>query len=106
MPARCCCRGRRARCSIRILRRAVAEPAGVLGKIAPAKREELAHRFDGVSLDALRARARPARRSLTATLALNGARFLLEIKPASPSRPLMPRPTAPAATPPAHSAPA
>src|SRR5260370_20775186 len=91
MPARCCCRGRRARCSIRILRRAVAEPAGVLGKIAAAKREELAHRFDGVSLDALRARARPTRRSLAATLALNGARFIVETKRASPSGGMMRR---------------
>jgi indole-3-glycerol phosphate synthase/phosphoribosylanthranilate isomerase len=63
----------------------VAEAAGVLGKIAAAKREELAMRFDGVSLDALRSRARPARRSLAATLAQDRARFILEIKKASPS---------------------
>jgi indole-3-glycerol phosphate synthase/phosphoribosylanthranilate isomerase len=63
----------------------VAEPAGVLGQIAAAKRDELARRFDGVSLDALRARAEPTRRSLVATLAQPGARFLLEIKRASPS---------------------
>ncbi|HKP34879.1 MAG TPA: bifunctional indole-3-glycerol-phosphate synthase TrpC/phosphoribosylanthranilate isomerase TrpF [Sphingomicrobium sp.] len=58
---------------------------GVLGKIAAAKREELALRYDGVPLDALRARARPTRRSLPAVLAKNGARFILEIKKASPS---------------------
>lgn len=58
---------------------------GVLGKIAAAKREELALRFDGVSLDALRARARQTRRSLAAVLARDGARFILEIKKASPS---------------------
>jgi len=58
---------------------------GVLGKIAAAKREELALRYDGVSLDALRARARPTPRSLAQTIAKKGARFVLEIKKASPS---------------------
>lgn len=61
------------------------EPVGVLGKIAAAKREELASRYEGVTLDALRARAEPTQRSLTATLAQPGARFILEIKKASPS---------------------
>lgn len=61
------------------------EPSGVLGEIAAAKREELGSCFDGVSLDALRARARPTRRSFTETLAKPGARFILEIKKASPS---------------------
>ena len=32
----------------------MADPAGVLGRIAAAKREELARRFDGVTLAALR----------------------------------------------------
>ena len=63
----------------------MAEPAGVLGQIAAAKRTELAARYDGVSLEALRARAQPTRRSLTAVLARKGARFILEIKRASPS---------------------
>ncbi len=63
----------------------MAEPAGVLREIASATREELAHRFDGVSLDALRTRARPTQRSLAAVLAKSGARFVLEIKQASPS---------------------
>ena len=58
---------------------------GLLGKIAAAKREELALRYDGVSLDALRARATPSRRSLAQAIAKNGARFILEIKKASPS---------------------
>lgn len=58
---------------------------GVLGRIAAAKQEELRRRFDGVSLDSLRARARPTDRSLTDTLAQDGARFVLEIKKASPS---------------------
>ena len=39
----------------------MAEATGVLGEIAAAKREELARRFDGVSLDALRAGAKPTR---------------------------------------------
>ena len=58
---------------------------GVLGKIAAAKREELALRFDGVSLESLRARARRTRKSLVAALAQDGARFILEIKKSSPS---------------------
>src|SRR5438270_3765654 len=64
---------------------AVIEPVGVLGEIAAANRDELARRFDGVSLDALRARAEPTTRSLAAVLAKEGARFILEIKKASPS---------------------
>ena len=58
---------------------------GVLGEIAAAKRRELARRLDGVSLDALRARAEPTPRSLASALAEAGARFILEIKKASPS---------------------
>ena len=58
---------------------------GVLGKIAAAKREELARRFDGVSLAALRSQALPTERSLTSAIAKDGARFILEIKKASPS---------------------
>ena len=61
------------------------EVAGVLGKIAAAKRDELASRYQGVTLDALRARAEPTNRSLTQVLAQRGARFILEIKKASPS---------------------
>jgi indole-3-glycerol phosphate synthase / phosphoribosylanthranilate isomerase len=63
----------------------VAEATGVLGEIAAAKREELARRLGGVSLDALRAGAKPSRRSLAEVLAQPGARFILEIKKASPS---------------------
>ena len=63
----------------------MAEPPGILGRIGAAKREEIARRFDGLSLDALRARAVPTRQSLTAVLAKDGARFILEIKKASPS---------------------
>lgn len=63
----------------------MAEPVGVLGKIAQAKRAELLKRFEGVSIDALRSRAKRTRRSLFAALAKPGARFILEIKKASPS---------------------
>jgi indole-3-glycerol phosphate synthase/phosphoribosylanthranilate isomerase len=58
---------------------------GILGQIAAAKREELQARFDGVSLGALRATAERTRLSLTAALAQDGARFILEIKQVSPS---------------------
>ena len=58
---------------------------GILGKIAAAKREELARRFDDVSLDSLRSQAMPTQRSLAAVMASDGARFILEIKKASPS---------------------
>jgi indole-3-glycerol phosphate synthase/phosphoribosylanthranilate isomerase len=61
------------------------EPGGVLGGIAAAKRVELARRLDGVSIDALRANAESAGRSLVHALARPGARFILEIKRASPS---------------------
>ena len=61
------------------------EPVGVLGKIAAAKRSELASRYDGVTLDALRDRAERTSRSLQTVLAQDGARFILEIKKASPS---------------------
>ena len=61
------------------------EPAGVLGRIAEAKREELASRFEGVALDSLRSSAQPTERSLRAAMERPGARFILEIKRASPS---------------------
>jgi indole-3-glycerol phosphate synthase / phosphoribosylanthranilate isomerase len=63
----------------------VVEIGGVLGEIAGAKRSELRQRFDGVSIDALRAEAVPTRRRFTSALARPGARFILEIKKASPS---------------------
>ena len=62
----------------------MAEPTGILGKIAAAKREELKQRFEGVALDSLRSRASPSKHSLAAVLVENGARFILEIKRASP----------------------
>ena len=61
------------------------EPGGILGRIASAKRAELDARFDGVALDSLRDEARPTDRSLAEALAQPGARFILEIKKASPS---------------------
>jgi indole-3-glycerol phosphate synthase / phosphoribosylanthranilate isomerase len=58
---------------------------GILSQIVASKREELARRFDGVSIDALRSRAEPTRRSLATATARPGTRFILEIKKASPS---------------------
>lgn len=58
---------------------------GILGQIVAAKRAELAERYRGVSLDALRAQAVPTTRSLAAVIAKPGARFILEIKKASPT---------------------
>ena len=63
----------------------MAEPAGILAEIAASKRAELAARFAGVTLDALKARAEPTKRGLAAALARPGACFILEIKKASPS---------------------
>ena len=61
------------------------EPVGVLGEIAAAKKQELASRFDGVTLDALRAEAKTTYRSLAQAIAQPGSSFILEIKKASPS---------------------
>ena len=63
----------------------MAEAQGILGEIVEAKKRELAARYDGVTLDALRSRAEPTGRSLAGALAQRGARFILEIKKASPS---------------------
>ncbi len=63
----------------------MAEPTGVLGEIAAAKRRELERRYDGVSLDAVRGVAARTGQSLAKRLAKDGARFILEIKKASPS---------------------
>jgi indole-3-glycerol phosphate synthase/phosphoribosylanthranilate isomerase len=64
-------------------RQAVAE--GFLAEVASMKREELQRRFDGVSLDSLRDRAMRTSRKLERRVADKGARFILEIKKASPS---------------------
>jgi indole-3-glycerol phosphate synthase/phosphoribosylanthranilate isomerase len=58
---------------------------GLLGEIVERKRADVAARFRGVSLGALAARAGPARRSLRAALVRPGARFVMEVKRASPS---------------------
>ena len=59
---------------------------GILGRIARAKRAELRARYAGVSLDALRAAARADRRAASPQRWREpGARFILEIKKASPS---------------------
>ncbi|HVU30511.1 MAG TPA: bifunctional indole-3-glycerol-phosphate synthase TrpC/phosphoribosylanthranilate isomerase TrpF [Sphingomicrobium sp.] len=70
---------------------------GILGEIAAGKRKELVRRFEGVSLDALRSSATATKRSLAEALAQPGARFILEIKKASPSAGAI-RPGADAAT--------
>jgi indole-3-glycerol phosphate synthase/phosphoribosylanthranilate isomerase len=59
--------------------------ADVLGEIVARKRADVAARFAGVALDDLRARAEPTHRSLRAALARPGARFVMEVKRASPS---------------------
>lgn len=53
---------------------------GVLGEIVRHKKAEVAARLGGASFD-----ARPTRRSLKAALAKPGARFVMEVKKASPS---------------------
>ncbi len=58
---------------------------GVLGEIAAAKSVELAQRFANVSIETLRQQAVRTGRSLVAAIARHGARFILEIKKASPS---------------------
>lgn len=62
------------------------EPGGVLGEIVARKRADVAARLHGISLDDLRGRAAPTRRSLAAALGGRGARFIMEVKRASPSR--------------------
>lgn len=61
------------------------EIGGVLGEIVARKRIDVAARLDGVSLESLRARALPTRRSLAQALAGRGARFIMEVKRVSPS---------------------
>jgi indole-3-glycerol phosphate synthase/phosphoribosylanthranilate isomerase len=63
----------------------MAEPPRILGEIARSKRAELAQRFDGMSIDALRASACLTSLSLERAIAQPGARFIFEIKRASPS---------------------
>ena len=58
---------------------------GILGAIVARKRLDVAERLRGVSLADLRERATPTRLSLGAALARPDARFLMEVKRASPS---------------------
>jgi indole-3-glycerol phosphate synthase/phosphoribosylanthranilate isomerase len=58
----------------------------MLGEIVARKRIDVAARLAGQSLGSLREAARPTRRSLRAALARPGARFILEVKRASPSQ--------------------
>ncbi|MBV9528746.1 bifunctional indole-3-glycerol-phosphate synthase TrpC/phosphoribosylanthranilate isomerase TrpF [Sphingomonas sp.] len=58
---------------------------GILGEIVARKRDDLVVRYHGVSLDVLRTAAERTDRSLAAAIAKPGARFILEIKKASPS---------------------
>jgi indole-3-glycerol phosphate synthase / phosphoribosylanthranilate isomerase len=61
------------------------EPAGILGEIVARKRVDVAARLGATSLSALIGQAAPSRRSLAAALARPGARFVMEVKRASPS---------------------
>jgi indole-3-glycerol phosphate synthase/phosphoribosylanthranilate isomerase len=58
----------------------VAEPGGVLGEIVARKRSDVAARLAGGAPPAA-----PTQRSLRAALARPGARFIMEVKKASPS---------------------
>jgi indole-3-glycerol phosphate synthase/phosphoribosylanthranilate isomerase len=62
------------------------EIAGVLGEIVARKRIDVAARLGGFSIEDLRDRAEPTRRSLKAALGAPGARFIMEVKRASPSK--------------------
>jgi indole-3-glycerol phosphate synthase/phosphoribosylanthranilate isomerase len=59
--------------------------ADVLSAIVARKREDVVARLAGTGLAELRARAAPTRRSLHGALSGAGARFVMEVKKASPS---------------------
>lgn len=61
------------------------EPGGILGEIAARKRRDVAARLGSISPGEMRSRAAPTSRSLAAALARPGARFIMEVKRASPS---------------------
>jgi indole-3-glycerol phosphate synthase/phosphoribosylanthranilate isomerase len=73
------------------------EIGGVLGEIVARKRIDVAARLEGVTLEALRARAEPTARSLKAALSAPGARFVMEVKRASPSKGVLRQAVDPAA---------
>jgi indole-3-glycerol phosphate synthase/phosphoribosylanthranilate isomerase len=58
---------------------------GVLREIVRRKRADVSERLGGATLGDLAARTEPTRRSLRAALAQPGARFVMEVKRASPS---------------------
>jgi indole-3-glycerol phosphate synthase/phosphoribosylanthranilate isomerase len=59
--------------------------ADILSEIVAAKRIDVAARFGDVSADAMREGVAPTTRSLKAALSRPGARFVMEVKRASPS---------------------
>jgi indole-3-glycerol phosphate synthase/phosphoribosylanthranilate isomerase len=59
--------------------------ADLLAQIVARKRADVAARFAGIALAELRAQAAPTALSLRAALARPGARFIMEVKKASPS---------------------
>ncbi|HEY1607099.1 MAG TPA: bifunctional indole-3-glycerol-phosphate synthase TrpC/phosphoribosylanthranilate isomerase TrpF [Allosphingosinicella sp.] len=72
----------------------MAEAEGVLGEIVARKQQDVATRLAGADLGA----APPTRRSLKAALARPGARFIMEVKRASPSQGSLRADADPAAT--------
>jgi indole-3-glycerol phosphate synthase/phosphoribosylanthranilate isomerase len=70
---------------------------GVLGRIVERKRLDVAARLDGIGLEQLRDRAAATRRSLKAALRRPGARFIMEVKRASPSEGMLREAADPAA---------
>jgi indole-3-glycerol phosphate synthase/phosphoribosylanthranilate isomerase len=65
------------------------DPVSVLDTIVARKREDVAARLSGTSLSDLRSQAAPTSRSLAAALSRPGARFVMEVKRASPSEGLL-----------------
>lgn len=61
------------------------EPGGVLGEIVARKKIDLSARLGNAALADLRGRAERTTRSLAAALGAPGARFVMEVKKASPS---------------------
>jgi len=61
------------------------EPGGALGEIVARKKIDVAARFGSATFGDVGARAEPATRSLSQALARPGARFIMEVKKASPS---------------------
>jgi indole-3-glycerol phosphate synthase/phosphoribosylanthranilate isomerase len=62
------------------------EIGGVLGEIVARKRIDVAARLGDIALEEFRASVKPTRRSLKAALSAPGARFVMEVKRASPSK--------------------